>query len=142
MPPIAATPGIATHSATPPAEPGRREAIDSQARAATHPAPEAVNDRFAVLRASFPGLAASAHPDSRTAPMPADVIDPLERHAASTARPLPMAPEDIAAALVAAFFAGAGIAPHEAATAGLDTEFMYALGGVARTLLARRSGSL
>ncbi|WP_434715446.1 hypothetical protein P5W98_05380 [Paraburkholderia sp. A1BS-2L] len=119
-----------------------RAAVAAPARAATHPAPEAVNDRFAVLRASFPGLAASAHPDSRTAPMPADVIDPLERHAASTARPLPMAQEDTAAALVAAFFAGAGIAPHEAATAGLDTEFMYALGGVARTLLARRSGSL
>lgn len=73
--------------------------------------------------------------------MPADVIDPLERRAGSTTRPVPMAHEDTVAAFVGAFFAGAGIAPHEAATTGLDAEFMYALGGVARTLLARRTGS-
>ncbi|CAB3799374.1 hypothetical protein LMG28688_04926 [Paraburkholderia caffeinitolerans] len=139
--PDVVTPDVATPRTTPPSEPRRHEAVDSRARPAPRQTPEAADDRFAVLRASFPGATAPARSENRAAPMPADIIDPLERHAASTAQPLPMTQEDTVAALVAAFFAGAGIAPHEAATAGLDTEFMYTLGGVARTLLARRIGS-
>ena len=48
--------------------------------------------------------------------------------------------EDSAPALMQAFFEGAGISPLDAAQAGFDTEFMRALGALARTLIAKRPG--
>ncbi|MFD1559805.1 FHA domain-containing protein [Paraburkholderia silviterrae] len=131
----AATPGVAR-----PAGPRRHEAGDLRARAAAPPPAEAPNDRFAALRASFPTTLAASRSKGSAAPLPPDVIDPLEIHATLGAQSLPTAQEDAVSALVGAFFAGAGISAHDAAAAGLDIEFMYMLGGVARTLLSKRHG--
>lgn len=144
---LIATPGVATPAA--PAEPKQQNAGDSagdsRVRSAGHHAPKAADDRFAALRASFPTAStAAARFEDGAAPAPVDVIASLASHClsdASGAQPLPTTPEDTVSDLIAAFFAGAGIAAHDAAAAGLDTEFMYMLGGVARTLLGKRTGS-
>ncbi|HKU00258.1 MAG TPA: hypothetical protein VJS30_27560 [Paraburkholderia sp.] len=132
--------GTAWHDATS-AAPRRHDAGALLTRSAAHLPPAAADDRFASLRAAFPMAGAAARSEDSTTPAPVDVIASLASHSASRVEPLPSTLEGTGSALIGAFLAGAGIAAHDAAAVGLDTEFMYALGGMARTLLGRHIGS-
>lgn len=103
-------------------------------------AAETIDDRFAMLRAAFPATGAATQNDPRPAPLESSSAPATSIDNAHAPMPLQPTPEDAASILVRAFFAGLGVAPHEAAAAGLGPELMHALGGLTRTLLGKRSG--
>lgn len=92
-----------------------------------------VDDPFAVLRASFPASDDTVPTIERATRGSIDITTEQKSRTADLK-------EDSAPALMQAFFEGAGISPLDAAQAGFDTEFMRALGALARTLIAKRPG--